>query len=278
MRGSGAGPCIITVAITGSVPRKENNPAVPITVTEQVESTHEAYEAGAAMVHVHVRNDDQSTTSDPEKFADFKARIRRHCPDIILQFSTGGRSGVGSERGGMLHLQPEMASLSTGSVNFPTRVYENPPDLIEELAEKMNRFGVKPEIEVFDLAMLYNALDYARQGLLAAPLHVQFVLGVKHALPAERDILEFEVAKLKSMMPDATWVAAGIGRHQLEVNRWCLEMGGHCRTGLEDNVRWDKTRLARSNGELVARVKELCAENEREVATPAVAREILGLR
>jgi 3-oxoadipate:acetyl-CoA acetyltransferase len=141
----------------------------------------------------------------------------------------------------------------------------------------MKRYGVKPEIEVFDLAMLYNAVNYARQGLLEAPLHVQFVLGVKHALPAERDILEFEVAKLKSMMPDATWVAAGIGRDQLGVNRWCLEMGGHCRTGLEDNVRWDKTRLARSNGELVTRVKDLCAEYGRDVATPSVARRILGL-
>ncbi|HEY1309042.1 MAG TPA: 3-keto-5-aminohexanoate cleavage protein [Vicinamibacterales bacterium] len=274
---NGAGPCIITVAITGSVPRKENNPAVPITVNEQVESTHAAYEAGAAMVHVHVRNDDQTTTSNPDKFADFKERIRRHCPDIILQFSTGGRSGVGSERGGMLHHCPEMASLSTGSVNFPTRVYENPPDLIRELAEKMTHYRVKPEIEVFDLAMLYNAIDYAREGLLKGPLHVQFVLGVKHALPAARDILEFEVAKLRELMPDATWVAAGIGRHQLDVNRWCLEMGGHCRTGLEDNVRWDKTRLAASNAELVARVKDLCGEYDREVASPAVAREILGL-
>jgi len=274
---NGPGPCIITVAITGSVPRKENNPAVPITVSEQVESTHAAYEAGAAMVHVHVRNDDQTTTSNPDKFADFKERIRRHCPDLILQFSTGGRSGVGSERGGMLHHRPEMASLSTGSVNFPTRVYENPPDLIRELAEKMTHYGVKPEIEVFDLAMLYNAIDYARDGLLTRPLHVQFVLGVKHALPAARDILEFEVAKLRELMPDATWVAAGIGRHQLDVNRWCLEMGGHCRTGLEDNVRWDKTRLAASNAELVARVKDLCGEYDREVATPAVARQILGL-
>jgi uncharacterized protein (DUF849 family) len=271
------GPCIITVAITGSVPRKENNPAVPITVSEQVESTHAAYEAGAAMVHVHVRNDDQSTTSNPDKFAAFKEQIRRHCPDIILQFSTGGRSGVGSERGGMLHHRPEMASLSTGSVNFPTRVYENPPDLIVELAEKMTQYGVKPEIEVFDLAMLYNAIDYARSGLLRAPLHVQFVLGVKHALPAARDILEFEVKKLRELMPDATWVAAGIGRHQLDVNRWCLEMGGHCRTGLEDNVRWDKTRLAASNAELVARVRDLCAEYNREVASPAIARQILGL-
>jgi len=271
-------PCIITAAITGSVPRKENNPAVPITVSEQIESTHACYEAGAALVHVHVRNDDQSTTSNPEKFANFLERIRPHCPDMIVQFSTGGRSGIGSERGGMLHLCPDMASLSTGSCNFPTRVYENPPDLILELAGKMNQYGVKPEIEVFDLAMLYNAVNYVRDGLLRAPLHVQFVLGVKHALPAERDILEFEVAKLRALMPDATWVAAGIGRFQLDVNRWCLEMGGHCRTGLEDNVRWDKHRLAASNAELVGRVATLCGDYGRPVATPAQAREMLGLR
>jgi uncharacterized protein (DUF849 family) len=270
-------PCIITVAITGSVPRKENNPAVPITVNEQVESTHEAFEAGAALVHVHVRNDDQSTTSNPDKFAEFQQRIRKLCPGIIVQFSTGGRSGVGSERGGMLHHRPDMASLSTGSVNFPTRVYENAPDLIRELADKMLHYDVKPEIEVFDLAMLYNAIDYAREGLLKAPLHVQFVLGVKHAQPVDRDILEFEVAKLKSLMPEATWVAAGLGRYQLEVYRWCLEMGGHCRTGLEDNVRWDKSRLAESNAELVARVAALCAQYNRSVATPAIARSILGL-
>ena len=270
-------PCIITVAITGSVPRKENNPAVPITVNEQLESTHEAFEAGAALVHVHVRNDDQSTTSNPDKFAEFQERIRKLCPEIIVQFSTGGRSGVGSERGGMLHHRPDMASLSTGSVNFPTRVYDNSPDLIRELAGKMMQYDVKPEIEVFDLAMLYNAIDYAREGLLTPPLHVQFVLGVKNAQPVDRDILEFEVRKLKSLMPDATWVAAGIGRSQLDVNRWCLEMGGHCRTGLEDNVRWDKNRLAKSNAELVSRVAELCAEYNRVVATPGVARQILGL-
>jgi uncharacterized protein (DUF849 family) len=270
-------PCIITVAITGSVPRKENNPAVPITVPEQIESAHAAYEAGAAIVHVHVRNDDQTTTSSPEKFAAFLAGIRKHCPDIVVQFSTGGRSGHGSERGGMLHHRPDMASLTTGSCNFPTRIYENPPELIRELAEKMNEHEIKPEIEIFDLAMLYNAVRYAEEGLLRAPLHVQFVLGVKNALPAERDILEFEVAKLAELMPAATWVAAGIGRHQLEVNRWCLELGGHCRTGLEDNVRWDKGRLAASNAELVGRVAALCAEHGRNVATPKEARAILGL-
>ena len=271
-------PCIITVAITGSLPRKEHNPAVPITLSEQLESTHEAFEAGAALVHVHVRNEDQSPTSNPDKFAAFQEGIRPLCPGIIVQFSTGGRSGVGSERGGMLYLRPDMASLTTGSCNFPTRIYENSPELINNLAGRMREFDVKPEIEVFDLAMLYNAVDFARAGTVGCPLHVQFVLGVKNALPVDRDILNFQVAKLHQLMPDATWVAAGIGRHQLEINRWALEMGGHCRTGLEDNVRWDKTRLAASNAELVARVASLCGEYGRPVATPTEARQILGLR
>jgi len=271
-------PCIITVAITGSLPRKEHNPAVPITVSEQLESTHEAFEAGAALVHVHVRNDDGSASSSPEKFAAFQEGIRKLCPGIIVQFSTGGRSGVGSERGGMLHLRPDMASLTTGSCNFPLRIYENTPELITELAGKMREFHVKPEIEVFDLSMLYNAIDFARAGKVGCPLHVQFVLGVRNALPVDRDILNFQVAKLHQLMPDATWVAAGIGKHQIEINRWALEMGGHCRTGLEDNVRWDKTRLAASNAELVKRLADLCGEYDRPVATPTEARQILGLR
>lgn len=270
-------PCIITVAITGSVPRKRDNPAVPTSVPEQIESTQAAFEAGAAMVHVHVRDDDESPTSDPERFAAFYEGIKRHCPEIIVQFSTGGRSGKGSERGGMLDLKPEMASLTTGSCNFPKGIYENSPELIDELAGLMREHAIKPEIEVFDLAMLYNAARYVDEGLIDAPLHVQFVLGVKNALPARREILEFEVARLHDLLPDSTWVAAGTGRHQLEVNRWSLELGGHCRTGLEDNVRWDKRRLAASNAELVARVAELAPEYGRRAAKPAEARAILGL-
>lgn len=272
-----AEPCIITVAITGSVPRKEHNPAVPTTIEEQVEATAEAHAAGASIVHVHVRNDDESPTSDPERFARFKSAIAERCPEIILQFSTGGRSGVGSERGSMLPLAPEMASLATGSCNFPTRIYENSPELIEELAGAMRQYSIKPEIEVFDLAMLYSAIDYAEAGLIEAPLHVQFVLGVRNALPVRREILNFAVSELRTLMPEATWVAAGIGRYQLEVNRWCLEMGGHCRTGLEDNIRWDKSRLAASNAELVERVAAMSFEYGRPVATPAEARQILGL-
>jgi 3-keto-5-aminohexanoate cleavage enzyme len=271
-------PCIITVAITGSVPRKESNPAVPITIAEQVESTQAAFEAGAALAHVHVRKDDQTPTSDPDRFARLLEGLRKHCPGMIVQFSTGGRSGKGSERGGMLHLGCDMASLSTGSCNFPTIIYENHPDLVRELAEKMMQHDVKPEIEVFDLSMLYQALRMADEGLLRKPLHVQFVLGVKNAMPCIRQAFDFMVDEVQRLAPEATWVAAGIGRHQLEVNHWCLERGGHCRTGLEDNIRWDETRLAASNAELVGRVAELCGRYGRHPASAAEARIILGLR
>ena len=230
-------PCIISVAITGSVPRKKDNPAVPITVEEQVESAHEAYEAGAALVHIHVRDKNENPSSDPEKFFQVKAGIRKHCSDMIIQFSTGGRGRKKSERSGMLSLKPDMASLATGSVNFPTTVYENPPDFVHELAETMLNYKIKPEVEVFDLAMLYTAIDMAKAGLLKTPLHVQFVFGLKNALPAKKDILEFQIKQLKSLMPDATWTAAGIGKSQLDINKWSLELKGNCRTGLEDNIR-----------------------------------------
>jgi 3-keto-5-aminohexanoate cleavage enzyme len=271
-------PTIITVAITGSLPRKENNPAVPITPAEQIESTHAAFEAGATVAHIHVRNDDQTPTSSPERFAKVQEGLRRHCPGMIVQFSTGGRSGKGAERGMMLDLAPDMASLSTGSVNFPTIIYENHPTLIAELATRMKQFGVKPEIEVFDLSMLYQAVRMAEEGLLEPPLHVQFVFGIKNAMPAIRQVLEFEVSELARLMPRATWAAAGIGAAQIEVNRWTLALGGHCRTGLEDNVRFDRTRLAASNAELVKRVADLCADHGTRPATAAEARAILGLR
>lgn len=273
-----ADPCIITVAITGSVPRKRDNPALPISVAEQVESTHEAFEAGATLVHVHVRNEDETPSSDPERFARLQEGVATHCPGMIMQFSTGGRGRAMEQRGAMLHLKPDMASLATGSVNFPTIVYENPPDFVRNLAKTMLDYGIKPEIEVFDLAMLYNTADLVAEGLVTDPPHVQFVFGVKHALPARREILDFEVAQLKKLLPRATWTAAGIGRNQLEVNRWSLAMGGHCRTGLEDNVRWDKQTLAPSNAALVRRVADLCTEYGRPVATPRQARAMLGLR
>jgi uncharacterized protein (DUF849 family) len=171
-----------------------------------------------------------------------------------------------------------MASLATGSVNFPTSIYENPPALIDGLAEEMQRHNVKPEIEIFDLAMLYNSKSLSERGLLGARPHVQFVLGIKNALPARRSVLEFLLSELREVLPDATWTAAGIGRTQLEVNGWCLELGANAlRTGLEDNIRFDKTRLAEGNADLVRRVAHLCVDAGRQVASPAEARAILNL-
>ena len=271
-------PCIITVAITGAVPRKKDNPAVPISTTEQVESTHAAFEAGASLVHIHVRDEQESPSSDPQRFALVQEGIKKHCPGIIIQFSTGGRGREADQRGSMLHLAPDMASLATGSVNFPGMIYENHPELIDQLAGNMLKHHIKPEVEVFDLSMLYSAAALVERGLIKAPVHVQFVMGVPNALPPRREILDFELAQLSTVMPDATWTAAGVGRGQLEVNHWALEMGGHCRTGLEDNLRFDKSRLAQSNAELVGRVATLCSDYDRHPASPAEARQILGLQ
>ncbi|MDW8444248.1 MAG: 3-keto-5-aminohexanoate cleavage protein [Acetobacteraceae bacterium] len=228
-------------------------------------------------MHAHVRDDEGRPTSDPERFARLMEGIRKHCPGMIIQLSTGGRSGTGRERGSMIPLRPDMCSLATGSCNFPTRVYENDPELIDWLAAEMLRHGVKPEIEVFDLAMLFNAAAMAEAGKLVRPLHVQFVMGVKNALPADRETFDFLVRTLARLDPEATWTGAGIGRHQIVLNRWSLEAGGHCRTGLEDNIRLDRDTLAPSNAALVRRVVSLCAEYGRRPATVAEARAILRL-
>ena len=270
-------PCIICVAITGSLPRKAMNPAVPISVAEQIESTQEAFEAGATICHAHVRNDDESPSSDPNKFALLKQGLEKHCPGMIIQFSTGGRSGAGQERGGMLPLSPDMASLTVGSNNFPNRVYENPPDLVDFLAAEMKQYEIKPEVEAFDLSHIHQAAAMRADGRLNSPLYVQFVMGVKNAMPADRDVFDYYIKTMERLLPDSEWCAAGIGRHQLEVNEWCIAAGGHARTGLEDNIRLDKHTLAPSNAALVRRVTELCAGYERPVATPQQARQILGL-
>ncbi len=271
-------PCIICVAITGSVPTKENNPAVPISVEEQIESTHEAFEAGAAIAHCHVRNDDGTPTSDPDRFARLKDGIETHCPGMIVQLSTGGRSGAGRARGGMLPLRPDMASLSVGSNNFPTRVYENPPDLVDWLASEMLAHDIKPEVEAFDLSHIVQATIMEKEGRLKGPLYVQFVMGVKNAMPADRVIFDFYVETLKRLAPDAEWCAAGIGSSQIVLNEWSVKAGGHARTGLEDNVRLDRETLAPSNAALVRRTVAVCEEHERPVATWRQAREMLGLR
>ena len=270
-------PCIICVAITGSVPTKKDNPNVPISISEQIESTHESFEAGATICHAHVRNEDETPTSDPEKFALLKEGISKHCPDMIIQFSTGGRSGSGKERGGMLPLKPDMASLSVGSNNFPTRVYENSPELILWLAEQMRIHKVMPEVEAFDLSHIINAIDMHSKGLLFGDLYIQFVMGVKNAMPADETIFNFYLELMQKRAPKSEWCGAGIGANQILVNEWSIRAGGHTRVGLEDNVRLDKETLAPSNAALVKRAVELCELYNRPVATSQEARNLLGL-
>ena len=274
-----ARPIVITVAITGSVPRKKDNPALPVTPSEQIESTHEAFEAGASLVHIHVRNPDESSSSDPNLFAQVQEGINKHCPGMIVQFSTGGRGRDQAARGSALYLKPEMASLSTGSVNFPTIVYENSPALVWDLAGKMKENDIRPEIEIFDLSHIHAAKRLIDDGLMNDRPHVQFVMGVKNAMPADEHLLEILLAELKRVIPGATWTAAGIGRYQNEVMRWVLERGADAvRTGLEDNIRVSKERLAASNAELVKIAADLCAKYDARPATVAEARQLLGIR
>ncbi len=271
-------PVVIAVAITGSVPRKADNPALPVTVAEQIESTHEAFEAGASLAHIHVRNDDESPSSDPDRFAAVQEGLRRHCPGLIVQFSTGGRGRDPGARGLPLKHRPDMASLSTGSVNFPTIVYENHTGLVTDLAARMREFGVRPEIEIFDLSHLHGAKRLVEAGLIDERPHVQFVLGVQNAMPAEEPLLDILLGELRRILPRATWTAAGIGRQQAVVMDWALARGADAvRTGLEDNIRITKDRLAASNAELVGLAVEAIARHGRRPATPAEARAALAL-
>ena len=259
------------------MPRKSDNPALPVSPAEQIESTHQAFEAGATLVHVHVRDADEAPSSDPELFRQVQEGVRRHCPGMIVQFSTGGRGRTPAQRSAALELRPDMASLSTGSVNFPSIVYENQPPLVDELAGKMKQFGVKPEIEVFDLSHIHGAKRLVDAGLMDRHAHLQFVLGVKNAMPAIERLLRVLVEEAHVTLPDMTWTAAGIGRHQSEVAGWALAMGGHVRTGLEDNIRITRDRLASSNAELVRVAADVVARQGRAVATAAEARQLLRL-
>jgi uncharacterized protein (DUF849 family) len=196
---------------------------------------------------------------------------------MIVQLSTGARGRSQHERFSCLELRPEMASLATGSVNFPDRIYDNPPDLVDEVAGHMKELGIKPEIEVFDFAMLYAAAGLLRRGLLQPHPHVQLVMGIKNALPARETLVDFFDSELRELLPHATWTCAATGRHQLEANRWALNRGGHVRTGLEDNLYFEKGRLAASNAELVARVAALTYEYDRHPASPTETRNLLSL-
>jgi 3-keto-5-aminohexanoate cleavage enzyme len=268
---------IITCAITGSVPQKHDNPGVPITPSEQIESTHEAFDAGASIVHIHVRNDDGTPTSDLDRFHKVISGIKKFCPGMIIQSSTGGRGRDASERGSSLVLNPDMASLATGSVNFPNSVYQNSPDLIHDLAKTMLERKIKPEIEIFDLSMIYGTYRLVQLGLIETPVHMQFIFGIKNGLPPEKEILEIFINESERYLPGSTWTASGIGKYQLEMARLSISLGGHIRTGLEDNIRLDYNTLAPSNASLVLQAAGLCEELGYSVASIHEARQLLGL-
>jgi len=271
-------PVVVAVAITGSVPRKKDNPALPTTPAEQIESTHQAFEAGATIAHIHVRNPDESPSSDPALFARVQEGLKQHCPGMIVQFSTGGRGRDQAARGSSLSLKPDMASLSTGSVNFPTIVYENAPALVQDLASKMHEFGIRPEIEIFDLSHIHGARRLIDAGLMHESPHVQFVMGVKNAMPAEEHLLDILLNETRRVLPKATWTAAGIGVNQSRVMEWALAREADAvRTGLEDNIRIRKDRLAASNAELVEVAVAMMAEHGARPASCDEARAKLGL-
>ena len=265
---------IITVAPTGSLPKKKHNPDVPITPAEVVETGVRCEAAGASVLHVHARSpEDESPSTDYRIFEEIHTGLKERT-NLIVQISTGGRAGMGyDERCERLRLRPEMASLTTGSVNFPTSVYANSPDLIERLARDMKHYGVKPEMEIFDLSMISNALDLAQRELADPPLHFDFVLGLKGAAPATAENL----LHMKNALPaGATWTVAGIGPAQLPMGLLAIVTGGHVRVGLEDNIYYRRGELA-SNERLVERIVRLSRELGREIASPDEARKILHL-
>ena len=268
------GKLIITVAVTGSLPTKKLTPYVPITPQEIIRDGIACEAAGAAMIHIHARDPrDESASTDPKLFEEIYRGIKAET-HLIPQISTGGRAGMGYEqRCGRLALRPEMASLTTGSVNFPNSVYENSPQLIEALAADMQRYGIKPEMEIFDLSMVSNAVALVEKGLVNPPLHFDFVMGLKGAMTATIDHL----VHLRNTIPaGSTWTVAGIGRAQLAMCTHAILMGGHVRVGLEDNLYLHRGQLA-TNAQLVERVVRLAEILGREIATPDEARRILHL-
>lgn len=266
---------IITAAITGAETTKAMNQNLPCSPEEQAEAAYECWKAGASIVHLHVRDENQKPSQSVDLFERVSKLIKDRC-DLILQFSTGGAVGTPvSQRIAPLRLKPEMASLNVGSINFGDEVFENLPKDVEALAKEMNRLSIKPEIEVYDLGMLEYGVSLVRSGLLTAPAHFQFVLGTKFGLSGNPENLFL----MRSKLPEgSTYAVAGIGRHQLQLAPVAIVSGGHVRVGFEDNIYFSKGVPAKSNAQLVARIAELARVLQREVASPEEARRILSIR
>lgn len=267
---------IITAAICGAEVTKEQNPAVPYTVEEIVREAKSAVDAGAAIVHVHVREDDGTPTQSKARFKECMDAILRECPDVILIPSTGGAVGMtAEERLQPTELFPEMATLDCGTCNFGDDVFENTMPMMRAFGKRMMENNIKPEYECFEMGHLETVLNMARKGQVpGAPMQFNFVLGVPGCTSATVPNLAWLVNAIPA---GSTWTATGIGRHAFPLAAAAIVMGGNVRVGFEDNLYLEKGVLAKSNGELVAKVVRLARELGREIATPAEAREILGL-
>ncbi|MDR1846759.1 MAG: 3-keto-5-aminohexanoate cleavage protein [Bacteroidales bacterium] len=267
---------IITAAICGAEVLKEHNPAVPYTVEECVREAKSACEAGASIIHLHVRYDDGTPTQDKERFRVIIDAIKRECPEVIIQPSTGGAVGMtDDERLQPTELSPEMATLDCGTCNFGgDDVFTNTENTIKYFGDRMIERGIKPELEVFDKSMIEMALRLHKKGHIVKPMHFDFVMGVNGGIGGE--IRDFVFLR-GSIPSDATYTVAGVGRYEFPLAALAIIDGGHVRVGFEDNVYLSKGVLAKSNGELVAKVVRMAKELGREIATPSEARRILGL-
>jgi len=275
---SAAPPYVITAAMVGAETSREQTPYLPITAQEIAEDAARCREAGVAMVHLHVRREDGTASQDAELFRAAIRAIRARC-DVLIQTSTGGAVGMSvDERCGPLTLtgadRPDMATLTTGTVNFGDDVFHNPRPLVKEIARRIQALGIRPEIECFDAGMVEQAEWLATQGLVDLPAHYDFVLGVPGALGASEPALDFLIDSLPA---GSTWTVAGVGRHQLPMAELAAAKGGNGRVGLEDNVFLSKGVLAKGNWELVVEAAKRARARGREIATPQQARELLRL-
>lgn len=267
---------IITACICGAEVTKEQNPAVPYTVEEIAREAKSAYDAGASIIHLHVREDDGTPTQSKDRFAVCIDAIKKVAPDVIIQPSTGGAVGMtNDERLQPTELNPEMATLDCGTCNFGgDEVFMNTENMIIDFGQKMIKRGIKPECEVFDKGMIDMALRLAKKGHILHPMHFDFVMGVNGGISGEpRDLLFMR----ESIPADSTWTVSGVGRFEFPMVTMGILMGGHARVGFEDNVYLEKGVLAKENGELVDKVVRIAKELGRQIAKPDEAREILGL-
>jgi 3-keto-5-aminohexanoate cleavage enzyme len=267
---------IISAATTGSRTMRSQTPYVPITEEEIAQQAVDCWRAGAAIVHIHVRDEQERVTCDPERYQKVTDLVRSAGCDVIMNWSTGGGAGLTTDeqRTAPVRLAPEVASFDCGSTNFGGGVFINSPDFLENLANEMNEHLVTPEIEIFDTGMIENARELIDKALLQPPYWFQFVLGIRGGAPATARELTHMV---DSLPPGALWSVCAIGRNQLPMNMIAMAMGGHVRTGLEDNIYYSYRVLAKSNAQLVERLARLAGELGREIASPDEARAMIGV-